>query len=371
MIHVLIFGMNDNPGGMESFIMSYYRKIDRTRVQFDFLTNCPTIAYEDEIGALGGRVYKICARSRNFRLYREQLTAFFEQHAAEYQAVWLNTCSLANIDYLKMAKKYGISRRIIHSHNSQNMDSRLRGLLHKLNKRTIARYATDFWACSRLAGEFFYSPAILASDRYREIHNAIDCAPFAFDEVERQAVRAEFGLTDALVIGHVGRLHFQKNQGFLLDVFRRAHEIEPTARLLIVGQGEDEAMLKEKAGALGLDDAVIFAGVRRDVPRLMQAMDAFALPSLFEGLPVVLVETQAAGLPTVASDTISQEAKITDRLTYLPLDAGEEVWAQALLDAARQPRADRRADIVAAGYDIDTQVAALQALLEHTREDAE
>ncbi len=371
MTNVLIFGMNDNPGGMESFIMSYFRRIDRERVRFDFLTNCETIAYEDEIRALGGRVYKICARSKNFRLYREQLTAFFTQHAADYQVVWMNTCSLANIDYLKMAKAYGIPRRIIHSHNSQNMDNPLRGLLHKMNKRTITRYATDFWACSRLAGEFFYSPAILKSDRYREIHNAIDCDRFAFDPDTRAAVREEFSLADKAVIGHVGRLHFQKNQSFLLDIFHRAHAIEPNARLLIIGQGEDEAMLKEKAAALGLDGAVIFAGVRSDVPRLLQGMDVFALPSLFEGLPVVLVETQAAGLPTVAADTISQEAKLTDRLTYLPLDAGVEVWAQTLLDAAKQPRADRRAELAAAGYDIRTQAAFVQALLEETREDAQ
>lgn len=371
MTNVLIFGMNENPGGMESFIMSYYRKLDRERVQFDFLTNCPTIAYEDEIRSLGGRVYKICARSKNFRLYREQLTAFFEQHAADYEVVWMNTCSLANIDYLKMAKKYGIPRRIIHSHNSQNMDNPLRGLLHKKNKHTVTRYATDFWACSRLAGEFFYSPEILASDRYREIHNAIDCAPFAYDEAARRSVREEFGLTDGPVIGHVGRLHFQKNQRFLLDVFRHIHAAEPNARLLIIGQGEDEAMLRDRTHALGLDDAVIFAGVRGDVPRLMQGMDAFVLPSLFEGLPVVLVETQAAGLPTVAADTISDEAKLTDRLTYLPLEAGEAVWARTILAAAKQPRVDRRAELAAAGYDIDTQVAVLQALLENTQEDAE
>lgn len=370
MVHVLAFGMNENPGGMESFIMSYYRRFDREQVQLDFLTNCPTIAYEDEIQTLGGRVYKICARSKNLRLYRKQLGAFFEAHAAEYEAIWMNTCSLANIDYLKMAKAYGIPRRIIHSHNSQNMDNPLRGLLHRKNRRVISRYATDFWACSRTAGEFFYSPAILASDRYREIRNAIDCTRFTYDEAARQAVRAEYGLTDKTVIGHVGRLHFQKNQRFLLDVFRHLYAAEPNARLLVIGQGEDEAMLKEKTHALGLDDAVLFLGVRDDVPRLMQAMDAFALPSLFEGLPVVLVETQAAGLPAVAADTISREAKITDRLTYLPLDAGAEVWAQALLDAAHTPRADRRAPIAAAGYDIDTQAALLQALLTDTQEDA-
>ncbi|MBQ4333279.1 MAG: glycosyltransferase family 1 protein [Clostridia bacterium] len=364
MTHILIFGMNENPGGMESFIMSYYRQVDRSRFQFDFLTNCERIAYEDEIGALGGRVYKICARSRNYKLYREQLTAFFRQHAAEYQAVWMNTCSLANIDYLKMAAAYGIPCRIIHSHNSQNMDSRLRGVLHRLNKRVIEKYATHFWACSRLAGEFFFSPAVIAGPRYQEIPNAIDCDPYRFDGAVRDAVRRELGVEDKLVVGHVGRLHFQKNQSFLLDIFRVVHDRRPDACLLLVGQGEDEAMLRQKTEALGLTDCVHFLGVRGDVPRLMQAMDVFLFPSLFEGLGIVLIEAQAAGLGCVTSSEVPADAKVTDLLTYLPLTAAPEVWADAVEAAIVSQRTDRKAEIAAAGYEIRSQVKRLETLLE-------
>ena len=364
MKRILIFGMNQNPGGMESFIMSYFRKIDRSRFQFDFLTNCAQIAYEDEILRLGGQVYKICARSQNYKRYRQDLTAFFRQHAGEYQAVWMNTCSLANIDYLKMAKAYGIPCRIIHSHNSQNMDSRLRGVLHWLSKRVIEKYATAFWACSRLAGEFFFSPAVINGPHYQEIHNAIDCRPYLYDETVRDAVRQELGIEDKLVVGHVGRLHFQKNQSFLLEIFRAVKDDAPNAVLLLVGQGEDEAMLRQKAEALGITDSVQFLGVRGDVPRLMQAMDVFALPSLFEGLPVVLVETQAAGLPAVVADTVSPASRLTeDLVTFLSLSQPPAAWAKTLL-GCRVPRTDRQADIAAAGYDIDTQVRELESLLE-------
>lgn len=364
MKRILIFGMNQNPGGMESFIMSYFRKIDCSRFQFDFLTNCSQIAYEDEIQHLGGQVYKICARSQDYKRYRQELTAFFEQHAGEYQAVWMNTCSLANIDYLKMAKTYGIPCRIIHSHNSQNMDSRLRGVLHHLNKRVIEKYATEFWACSRLAGEFFFSPAVINGPHYREIHNAIDCRPYLYDTAVREEMRQQLQLEDKLVVGHVGRLHFQKNQAFLLEVFRAVKDEAPNAVLLLVGQGEDEAMLRQKAESLGITDSVQFLGVRKDVSRLMQAMDVFLFPSLFEGLGIVLVEAQAAGLGCVTSTEVPADAAMTPLLTALPLSAPLEQWARATLVAAAYPRASQQEAIAAAGYDIDTQVRELESLLE-------
>lgn len=364
MTKILVFGMNDNPGGMESFIMNYYRHIDRTRIRFDFLTNCATIAYEEEIEALGGQVYKIAARSRNYRLYKQQLTAFFATHGKEYAAVWLNTCSLANIDYLKLARKYGIPRRIIHSHNAQNMDSPLRGVLHRLNKRAILRYATDFWACTRAAGAFFYSDAVMAGHRYREIPNAIDPTPFLFDPAVREEVRHTLCAADKLVVGHVGRLHFQKNQTFLLDIFKELHTRRPDACLWLVGQGEDEDALRRKTADLGLTEAVQFLGVREDIPRLMQGMDVFVFPSLFEGLGIVLVEAQAAGLPCVTSDTVPADARLTDLVTFLPLSDSPAAWAQTVLATANIPRTDRRQEIIRGGYDIYTQVSHLEHLLE-------
>ncbi len=363
MVKILVFGMNDNPGGVESFIMSYYRQLDRSRFQFDFLTNCPVIAYEEEIGRLGGAVYKVCARSQNPRLYQQQLDTFFREHAKEYAAIWVNVCSLANIDYLKAAKKYGISRRIIHSHSSQNMDSRLRGVLHSLNKRRVARYATDFWACSREAGEFFYPAVVLDMACYREINNAIDPVAFQYDPTVREAMRQELGLQENFVVGHVGRLHFEKNQSFLLDIFKELYTRRADARLLLIGQGQDEPMLREKTRQLGLEESVRFLGVRGDVPQLMQAMDVFAFPSVFEGLGIVLVEAQAAGLGCVTSTEVPAVAKVTELLSYLPLAAPPSVWAQAVEEAAR-PRTDRREEIAAAGYDIHQQVRLLENLLE-------
>ena len=147
MKRVLVFGVTENPGGVESVIMNYYRNIDRNKIQFDFLCNTKEVAYEDEIIKMGGKIYKITGRSVNRRQYMNDMEKFFSENAKKYTTIWVNVCSLANIDYLKFAKKYGIKYRIIHSHNSENMDSKLRGLLHKFNKKIIIKYATDFWAC--------------------------------------------------------------------------------------------------------------------------------------------------------------------------------------------------------------------------------
>lgn len=162
MYKILVFGMTENPGGVESVIMNYYHYMDKNTFHFDFLCNSYNkIAFEEEIISNGSQTFHFPARSKNYKKYKKELKNFFENNASKYDAIWVNVCSLANIDYLKMAKKYGIKRRIIHSHNSQNMDSRLRGILHKYNKKRIAYYVTDFWSCSKEASEWFYDSSII------------------------------------------------------------------------------------------------------------------------------------------------------------------------------------------------------------------
>lgn len=363
---VLVFGMTDNPGGVESFLMAYYRKLDRNKIQFDFLCNNATVAYEDEIKALGGAVYKICARSQNPALYKSELDSFFKEHSSEYCAIWVNVCSLANIDYLKAAKKYGIKTRIIHSHNAQNMDSALRGVLHKLNRLFIAKYATHFWACTDLAADFFYNSKIKASKNFHEVKNAIDVAAFSFSSEARENLRRELGLENCLVFGNVGRLHFQKNQSFLLDIFSEISKKREDARLVLIGGGEDEGELKEKTAALGLNDKVLFLGVRSDVPQLMSALDIFLLPSRFEGLGIVLIEAQAAGLVSFTSaEVVPPDAKVTDLLTFIPLSNSPADWAEQILSKCENlKRPDTLSDITQAGYNIDTQIDSLQNFFE-------
>lgn len=366
MKRILVFGITENPGGIESFIMSYYRKIDRSKFQFDFLCNTKLVAYEDEILNLGGKIYRICARSENRKQYKNDMKMFFKQHSKEYDAVWENVCSLANIDYLKYAKKYGIKRRIIHSHNSNNMDSKLRGLLHAYNKRRIDKYATDFWACSKEASDWFYNGSI--SDKVIIIPNAIDVKSKMFDQIKRRQIRKQYGLENNLIIGNIGRLHFQKNQEFAIDIFERLYIKDDRFRLVLIGQGEYEEKLKEKVKRLKLDGKVLFVGASKDIQGWLSAFDLFLFPSLFEGLGIALLEAQANGLPVVcSSDSIPHDVKVNDNFSFISLEEGVDNWTSLIEEKVNDARLNENAIIKnfkEKGFDIDFEVERFESNLD-------
>ena len=366
MYKVLVFGMTENPGGVESFLLNYYRNIDRSKIQFDFLCNSyEKVAYEDELIALGGETYHIIARSQNPSKYKQELESFFANNSQKYDAIWVNVCSLANIDYLKMAKKYNIKRRIIHSHNSQNMDNKLRVILHYLNKLVLEKYATDFWACSDDAAEWFYGKNLL--DKCVVIHNAIDISKMKYDKVSGDAKRAELGWENNYVVGNIGRLHFQKNQSFVIDVFKELLDICPDARLLLVGQGEDEEKLKEKVKVLGIDDKVIFTGVQYNISVWLSAMDFFLFPSVFEGLGIAVLEAQANGVNSLTSaKVVPSEVCINENCMMQDLEDGAKIWAEKIIQMKenhnRLTQEKVKRNFVQAGYDIETEIHKLEEL---------
>lgn len=365
MLRVLIFGMTENPGGVESFLINYYRHIDRNRIQWDFLCNSYNpVAYEDEMAALGGRCFHITARSVNKQKYMQELEAVFKEHAGEWDAIWENVCSLANIDYLKLARKYGIEHRIIHGHNSRNMDSWLRGLLHKWNRRQIGSIATDFWACSDDAAKWFYSRDTL--QKAVVIHNAIDVERMRFDEQKRKAIREKYGWSDKYVIGNVGRLHFQKNQAFAIDVFGQYHKKHSDSILILVGQGEDEQMLRGKVEQVGLNDAVFFAGIQSDIQAWLSAFDLFLFPSRFEGLGIASLEAQVNGLTTISSKkVIPEEVKMNNNFYFFDLEAGAEAWSRKVEELSLVPRIDYKTvkeRFAKNGYDITIETAKLEKM---------
>ena len=167
---VLVFGMTDNPGGMESCIMNYYRHVDKNKIHFDFLCNWESMVCEKEVKANGSKVYTIPQKSRNYKAYKRAMNTFFSEHADEYDVFWYNTCTLTNIDYLIYAKRYGIKKRIIHAHNSGNETSMIRGILHYVNKIRLGRYATDFWSCSMAAAVYFFIKKQQFKPTLRQIH---------------------------------------------------------------------------------------------------------------------------------------------------------------------------------------------------------
>lgn len=367
MVRILVFGMTENPGGVESFLMNYIREMLSEDLKFDFLCNSyQKVAYEDELKGMGCRMIHFPARSKNYRQYRRALTEFFSGHEKEYQGIWVNVSSLANIDYLIFAKRCGIPRRIIHSHNSQNMDSGLRGLLHYRNRFRIGKYATDFWACSREAALWFYRPDLLG--RTRIIHNALSVKSFAFREEGRAEIRRMLSCTDELLIGTVGRLHFQKNQEFLLRIFADVQKELPRTRLVLVGQGEEEERLKAAAEKLGIRERVHFAGVQKNIADWLSAFDLFVFPSVFEGAPVAALEAQANGVPVLASDRALPEACVMNKnCRRLSLKERRETWVRTVCEMAHAERREDAETILGnfreQGYDICREAEKVEKIL--------
>lgn len=355
-IRVLFSGVSSNIGGVETFLLEYIRHMDLNRIQFDLICSTDTPACEEEFRSLGVNIYKVALRSKNPLGFQKETEAFFREHAQKYDIFWCNKCMLNNTDFLKYAQKYGIPVRIIHSHNSALMDKGIKGilmkLLHELGKKKIDRYATDFWACSDFAGRWFYSQKQMGSPKYCFIPNAIDAQKFRYAKDVRDTYRMQEEAKNKFVVGHVGRFHLQKNHMFLLDIFHAVLKKRPDSELWLIGQGELKEVVQEKAVQLGIADKVKFMGVRRDVQNLLQAMDCFVLPSLFEGLPVVAVEAQAAGLPCyLAGNGTTRQARLTDRCHFLQLEDSPEVWADAIIQGDVE-RIDTYDQIVQAGFEL-------------------
>lgn len=365
--HILVFGLTEIKGGVESVIMNYYRNIDRKKVRFSFLCNTKVVAYQDEITKNGDKIYRIPARSKNVFEYRKAMKHFFKKHANEFDAIWVNVCSLANIDYLIFAKKYGIPQRIIHSHNSENMDSKLRGLLHQKNRLRIERYATDFWSCSGKASDWFYTDDVQSRHKIHIIENAIDLNKYKFNKLSRKRFRRDYHFENDFLIGNVGRLHFQKNQSFSLKIFAEVLKARPDAQLVFVGQGPDAALLKEQAATLGITANTHFLGQIDDVPAALSAFDIFLFPSVFEGLGLACIEAESNGLPTFASKgCMPDKVNISPYFHFISLDASPETWAKAILDFDLKTvdRTDPKitAAAIAQNFSIQTEAKKLEAL---------
>lgn len=353
-------------GGIENFVMSVYRNIDREKVQFDFLAHYGReAAFNDEIRAMGGRIYEMPAIRDEKHVYYwkvfryiRALNRFFREHR-EYTIIHGQMTNTAAI-YMPIAKRHGVTTRIAHSHNSHGKAGLL-GVMTDILKRPVYRYATDLFACSDAAARYFYPRKLIRSHKVTIVPNAVDAEKFRFDPEKRERMRSALGVSDKLVIGCVGRFRKEKNQAYLLGVLKEALRLAPNAVLLFAGDGPLEDDVKEQARERGLLDSCIFLGMRSDIPDVMQAMDVLAMPSLFEGLPVTGIEAQAGGLWVVASTGIPEEMNAIGTVEFVGLDAGERVWAEKLTEKARQPKTDTLDRIREARYDIHTLAPWLQA----------
>ena len=353
MLRILQVVTHMNRGGLETMLMNYYRHIDRTQVQFDFLTHRPYDGdYGEEIKALGGKIYHLSRLNPFSGRYKNELRQFFKEHP-EYQIIHVHQDCLSSV-ILKEAEKCGVPVRIAHSHNA-NQDHNLKYAIKMYFRRFIPKYATDLFACSGEAGKWMFGDA-----PFKVFNNAIDAQSYAFNVEKRNKSRKELGVCDTtLLVGHVGRFSPQKNHSFLIDIF---YEIQKRteAKLLLVGDGELRADIEKKIADLKLQDKVIMTGVRSDVADLLQAMDVFVFPSHYEGLPVTMIEAQASGLPCLISDKVPIECKKTDLVRQISLNASANIWATAAIDAAKIDRRSTYEEIKNAGFDIAENARKMQ-----------
>lgn len=356
MIKVLCWGMSGNLGGIESFIFNTYRHIDKSKIQMDFLVahDREKIAYEDEIIATGGKIHRVMySESESLIKSRTALKKFFKEHR-DYDVMHIH----ANFPYafpLKYAKKAGIPVRILHSHNSNKDKINYKGIKKIISiirdqqiKRQIDKYPNYYFACSDLAAEFMFP-----NKDYNWIKNGINTDDYKYDEVVRKETREELNIPeDYQVFGFIGRIREQKNPYFIIDIFREYSKLNEKTKLIIVGIGEWEKQVKEYAKDLINKKQALFLGKRKDSNRIYQAIDAFLLPSFYEGFPVVLVESQTAGLPSFTSDVVTKQVELTDLVRYYSISTGPETWAKNIFNELQKyERKDYSNTIIEKGFD--------------------
>lgn len=341
-------------GGIESVLTNLLLHMDRPELEIDVVAVClKESIFTDQLKAAGIHFYQLSGKLhnliQNYSLFRKLL------QERKYDVLHLNAFQSLSFFYLLLAKQAGIPKRIAHSHNTALRKSKGRFLklwIHEASRSLLTGYATDLWACSSDAAKFLFSKRILERKGYQFIPNGIDTERFRFNPEVREQIRKELHCEGKLVIGNVGRLCYQKNQEFLLEIFAKVHEKNSNSMLLLIGEGEDKRMLEEKTDRLGIQDTVIFYGTCQKIEHLYWAMDIFVFPSRFEGLPVVAIEAQTSGLTVVGTDTVLQESGITDSVVKMPLSDGVDDWADLILNIPKGDRLSSAEMVKKAGFDI-------------------
>lgn len=362
MIRVLHSVSNMDRAGIETMLMNYYRHIDRSKLQFDFLQNKPKPGnYDDEIRELGGNIY--ISPGLNPIKYPAYLKFVEEILKNNSDIKILHAHNEAMGLYaLNGAKRGGIKTRIAHAHNTKIIKD-YKYPLKIFCKRFLTSFATELWSCGRDAGIYFFG-----DDNWNKkgmvMRNAVETEEFKFSEESRRRIREEFGIGNKTVIGHVGRFNVQKNHIRLIEIFAEYLKINSSALLVLIGEGELEEDVKIKAKELNIYDHILFAGLRENVNRWYSAMDVFVMPSLFEGLPVVGIEAQCAGLPCVFSDSITDEVVVSKSAVRLSLDGRNSEWAKKIFEfvSTKRDRTDGPAQIKASGYDIETEAKRIEKI---------
>lgn len=326
-------------GGVETVIMNYYRNIDKTKIQFDFVVHKGALPqYITKVKKHGGKVYEITSYKSNILKYTYEIYKIIKEN--NYGIVHSNMNSLSGFPLLA-AYLAGAKVRILHNHTTDNPAEGIRTIAKRILRPFARLFANQYWACSKLAAEWMYGKNAVINGRVTIINNAINLEKFKFNKEKREGLRKELGVENCFVIGHVGRFMKQKNHEFLIEIFNEVLKQKNNAKLLLIGDGNLKSLIEAKVKNLGIERAVIFLGVRNDVADLYNAMDVFVFPSFYEGLGMVVIEAQVNGLSVVTSDGVPKEAKITNNIKFLNLQQSKIEWCNAILNVERNEVIDK------------------------------
>lgn len=369
-INIVMFEDRFGLGGIEKFITNVVSNIDRDRFNIELVVvNKVTREYDALFDLLGVKVTVLLPETewnpiKRFKKGLPKFKSYLAKNVNKIDILHFNLSDSIDLLYVKLAEKAGVKIRIVHSHNS-SATSKIKELAHKIGMLFWSRTPNYFFACSTLAAQWLFPKKIYQNRDYYFIRNAIDVEKYKFDSDKRNRIREENQWDNSLILGEVGRFNTQKNHTFLLNIFAEIIKTHPNSKLVLVGEKSEKYLeIKDLAEKLGLSDKVIFWGKSSKVNDLLQAFDVFMLPSLYEGLPFVLVESQAASLPALVSDTVTKEVKLSKYIEYLSLNKSPKIWADKALELASFTRTPDVESLINEGYDISSMVKNLESLYE-------
>ena len=352
-------------GGVQSFVMNYYRAIDKNKIQFDFVVMDKNEGnLEKEAISLGARIFRL----RNIEDDRRGFLQDLERVLKEHQEIFAIHTHLNFLNYyiLKIAKKCHIKKRVSHSHSNYPASTLLVNIARIFLRVGIRNYSTKLAACSNSAGLWLYGKCGIKSKKFELIYNAIDYNPYLHALRERDKLRQKMGLLNTTVFIHVGSISLVKNQSFLVDLMDFFTQHNKKKKLLLIGDGKLRSVIEKQIRDKGLQNDVVLFGNRNDVWDYLAASDCFLLPSIFEGLPISLIEAQFSGLPCVISNFVSDEAILSGSLVYkLPLDVRK--WYEKIntIDIKTTEMREREGQqLIGSNYDIVKQCKRLEQLYE-------
>lgn len=346
-IRVLHFELDSVRGGIESFLYNLYSQTDKEKFKFEFVTSSCTPALKNELLQMGAIIHYISSYKNIFKYISDIKKLLF----TNYDIVHIHKNSAANIIPIILCKKYGIKNVIVHSHNTLPSKGKITSILHRINKFYLNRNISARFACSKEAGIWMFG-----NNKFDVLSNGILTKEFLFDKSIRLDMRRKLNISqDCFIVGNVGRFTEQKNHKLLLEIFEKILKKDNSAKLLLIGEGELEKNIHNLCIRKNMQKNVIFLGIRQDIPQLMMAMDAFVMPSLYEGLPISAIEAQASGLQLYLSDAISKDTELTDGVNWFSIKDNIDIIANNIISKkviSDFTRKERNKIVAQAGYDM-------------------